>query len=284
VPTHGWRKERIKVSRSAPDERLAKARESLSQADFTSAISFLEKLVGEDSGNSEAWRELGVCYLETRQPERALEALACAIHATPEDAAAHYLLGNACGSVGQLERAAGCYRRVLELDPRHVKAEEFLVKAESLLESREHYRRGLKWLYSPLPSAQNLNQALRELAQSIAVFQDSPARDNLLECARRLMAQKQEWIIHVNLAAETEPWVAACERGYHCVSFHNWVGARAAYDEALRHRSGDAFVHHALGFSLVELGELDDSVRAWLRTIELDPNYDFTRFGRLWRS
>jgi len=29
---------------------------------------------------------------------------------------------------------------------------------------------------------------------------------------------------------------------------------------------------------------LDDALRAWLRTIELDPNYDFTRFGRVWRT
>jgi tetratricopeptide (TPR) repeat protein len=272
------------VSRSELDERLAKAREALSQADFPSAIALLEKMLEEDSGNAEAWRELGVCYLETHQPDRALEALARAIHAGPEDATAHYLLGNACGSVGQLERAAGCYRRALELDPHHAKAEEFLVKAESLLESREHYRHGLKLLYSSQPSSQDLNQALRELTQSIVVFQDSPARDNLLECAHRLLALKQEWIIPVKSAAEIEPWVAACQRGYRCLSLRDWVGARAAYDEALHYRSGEAFVHHALGFSFVELGELDHALRAWMRTIELDPNYDFTRFGRVWKT
>ena len=43
----------------------------------------------------------------------------------------------------------------------------------------------------------------------------------------------------------------------------------------------DAFVHHALGFSFVELGELDDAVRAWLRVLELNAQYDFTHFGRL---
>ena len=43
----------------------------------------------------------------------------------------------------------------------------------------------------------------------------------------------------------------------------------------------DAFVHHALGFSFVELGETGDSVRAWLRTLEIDPTYDFARFGRV---
>ena len=44
--------------------------------------------------------------------------------------------------VADAERAAACYRRALEIDPQHAKAEEFLIKAESLQESREHYRRG----------------------------------------------------------------------------------------------------------------------------------------------
>ncbi len=266
------------------DERLAKAREALCQADFPSAIALLERLVEEDPAHGKAWRELGVCYLETHQPDRALAALTRAIQAVPEDATAHYLLGNVYGRFGQLERAAACYRRALEVDPRHVKAEEFLVKTESLLESREHYRRGLKLLYSSQPSVQDLNQALRELAQSVAIFPNSPARDNLLECAHQLLALKQEWIIAVRAAAQIEPWVAACQRGYHCVSFQNWVGAREAYDEALRYRTSDAFVHHALGFSFAQLGELDEALRAWLRTLELDPNYDFTRFGRVWRT
>ncbi len=69
--------------------------------------------------------------------------------------------------------------------------------------------------------------------------------------------------------------------GFQCVQFSNWVGARAAYDEALSYRVQDAFVHHALGFSFVELGELDDAVRAWLRVLELNTDYDFTHFGRL---
>ena len=49
------------------------------------------------------------------------------------------------------------------------------------------------------------------------------------------------------------PWAAACERGFQCMRFKNWVGAQAAYEEALTYRVGDAFVHQALGFSFLEL-------------------------------
>ncbi len=262
-------------------EKLDRGVEALNRADFPSAIEMLSEVVVEDSENAEAWRQLGVCYLETAQRDLAIEALTRALRYDPRHATAHYLLGNAYGSAGQLERAAACYRRALEIEPEHAKAEEFLIRAESLLESREHYRMGLKLLYAANPAAQELNQALRELLQSTAIFPGSPARDNLLECARKLLALRTEWTIPADLPPELEKWGAACERGFQCVRFSNWVGARAAYDEALSYRAQDAFVHHALGFSFVELDEVDNAVRAWLRVLELNTEYDFTHFGRL---
>jgi len=262
-------------------EKMERGIEALNRADFPSAIEMLSEVVVEDSDNAEAWRQLGVCYLETAQPNLALEALARAVRYDPRDATAHYLLGNAYGSGAQLERAAACYRRTLEIEPGHAKAEEFLIRTESLLESREHYRTGLKLLYLANPTTQDLNRALRELVQSTAIFPGSPARDNLLPCARMLFALKREWSIPTELPPQLKRWAAACERGYQCVQFSNWLGATAAYDEALGYRVQDAFVHHALGFSFVELGELDDAVRAWLRVLELNAQYDFTHFGRL---
>lgn len=148
--------------------------QALAQADFPAAISLLEEVAAEDSDNADAWSQLGVCYLETQRPADAVEALSRAVQAAPADANKHYLLGNACGPVGQLDRAAACYRRALEIEPRHAKAEEFLMRAESLLESREHYRTGLNLLYSQNPSAQDLNRAIRELVESMAIFANSP--------------------------------------------------------------------------------------------------------------
>lgn len=266
-----------------PKDRLARAIEAVEQADFPAAISLLEELVVEDSDNAHAWSQLGVCYLETQRPSDAMEALSRAVQAAPTDAQTHYLLGNACGSTGQLERAAGCYRRALEIDPHHPKSEEFLMKVESLLESREHYRTGLSLLYSSDPTPQDLNRSLRELILSVAIFENSPARDNLQECARRLLDLQQESPFPMEITPELQPWAAACVRGYHCMRFKNWVGAQAAYEEALTFRAGDAFVHQALGFSFLELGEVDNAVRAWLRALELDSNCNFTQLTRIQR-
>lgn len=272
------------VTNANPEDRYTRALEALGQADFPAAIALLEELVVEDSANALAWSRLGACYLETQRPSDAVEALSRAVQVAPTDAQAHYLLGNAAGSLGQLDRAAACYRRALELDPHHVRAEEFLMKVESLIESREHYRSGLSLLYAQNPSAEDLNRSLRELILSVAIFENSPARDNLPECARRLRDLQREWPLQVEITPELQPWAAACERGYQCMRFKNWVGAQAAYEEALAYRAGDAFVHQALGFSFIELGEIDNAVRAWLRALELDSHCDFTRLSRIQRA
>jgi len=271
------------VTHNEPEDRLALASEALGQADFPAAISLLEELVVEDSANAHAWSQLGVCYLETQRPSDAVEALSRSLQAAPTDSHTHYLLGNACVSLGQLDRAAACYRRALELDPHHAKAEEFLMKVESLVESREHYRTALSLLYSQNPSPDDLNRALRELILSVAIFENSPARDNLEESARRLLALQQERALALEITPELQPWAAACERGFQCVHFKNWIGAQAAYEEALSYRVGDAFVHQALGFSFIEIGEIDNAVHAWLRALELDTHCDFTHLTRIQR-
>jgi tetratricopeptide (TPR) repeat protein len=271
------------VTHIEPEDRLARALEAMGQADFPGAISLLEELVLEDSANAPAWSQLGVCYLETQRPSDALEALSRAVQAAPTNADTHYLLGNASGSMGQLDRAADCYRRALELNPHHAKAEEFLMKVESLLESREHYRTGLGLLHAANPSPDDLNRCLRELTLSVAIFENSPARDNLQDASRLLLGLQKEWPLPMEITPELQPWAAACERGYQCMHFKNWIGTQTAYEEALSYRVADAFVHQALGFSFIELGEIDNAVQAWLRAMEMDSDCDFTRLVRIQR-
>jgi tetratricopeptide (TPR) repeat protein len=264
-----------------PKDALNQALEAIRRADFPEAIEILGSLVVKDGANGEAWQQLGVCYLETRQPDLALEALTRALeHGTP-DATTHFLLGHAYGSTGQLEAAATCYRRALEADPNHAGAEDFLIKTESLLESRDRYRNGLKLLYSPEPAASDLERALRELVESVAIFGDSPARANLRECAQKILECRSDRAIPVVPDPELEPWIRACERGYYCIAVKNWAGGQDAYQEALSYRAGDDFVHHALGFCFVALDLVGDAVQAWMRLLELNPAYPFAQFGRI---
>lgn len=268
------------MSAKEPGDLLEQGLNALNSADFPGAIEKLSAVVAEDDSNLAAWRALGVCYLEIRQPHLAVTALERALEADPQHADTNYVLGNACGTVGQLDRAAACYRRALEIDPRHAKAEEFLIRTEALLSSRDHFRRGLRLLYAAEPGARELNQAARELVQSAAIFEDSPALESLADCARKLSELRSEMPVDMP-RSRGDAWKQACERGYHCLLAGNWRGMRAAYEDALDYGGGEAFVHHALGFSLALLEEPAGAVRAWLRALEIDPEYDFTAFGRV---
>ena len=87
------------------------------------AIEILAQVSADDPANFEALRALGICYLEIREPKTALDALERSLRAEPDDADTHYVMGSACGTLGNLERAAACYRRALELNPAHAKAD-----------------------------------------------------------------------------------------------------------------------------------------------------------------
>jgi tetratricopeptide (TPR) repeat protein len=281
-----WRGHRTRTaSRKAsgewePASLFDRAVEAIQHGDFRAGREALNMLVEDQPRNAEAWLQLGVCYLELRQPAPAIEAFARSLTLDPTSALGHSYLGTAHAATGELERASACYRRALEIEPELERAEEYLIRTESLLASRTHYLAGLRLLYSTKPSAADLNQALRELIESATFFKDSPARQNLRECARRLLALKRFWTPPCLGTREAAGWAAACRRGLECLGREDWRAARAAYLEALKHGEDQAFIHHALGFCRIELGEIDSAIRDWHRTLELDPGYDFRRFGR----
>ena len=263
------------------DYELDRAIEAFNPADFAAAIGILRDRVAKAPSDGEAWLQLGLCYLETRQPVPAVEALARAVIAEPCRATGHIFLGTAYGASGELERASACFRRALEMDPSHAEAERLLIRAESILESRAHYHMGLRLLYSAQPSVADLNWAVRELLDSAAFFENSPARNNLRECSRKFLLFKSEIHVPGVDTPEQARWFAACHRGYACWQEENWTGARDAYLEALGEGSTEAFVFHALGFCFLELSRSEAAAQSWLRVLEIDPAYDFSHFGRL---
>lgn len=262
---------------------------ALEQADFEQAEEIFGELVTADGTNAEAWYHLAICYLERQRPDLAVEALQRALALQPDDAETHYLFGTALGSTGQIDGAAASYRRALALNPAHHKAEEFLIRAESLIASREHFRQALK-LLNTVPDTgsakrQMLNEALREMILSINIFPNSPARDHigavLTQITEGIISEGNQHALDFTVTEQTRLWAERYELACGFLLRRDWMSALAALREALLFRDQDAFVHYAFAFTLFHINDLNGTLEELTRTLDLDDRYDLTSLGRL---
>src|SRR5262249_7556476 len=209
--------------------RLAKGIEALELAEFEDAIVLFEQAVVADASDPNAWFYLGLCYLETGRADLAIEALSRAIAADPSYADAHYLLGTAHGAAGQIDLAAESYRRALAIQPDHPKADEFLIRTEALIASREHYRSALRLVYSPTSGRQEMNEGIRELLQSVAIFNASPAAGEFQRLAGQIMEANEAAI--ASTGGEGPFWGSAVERAERAFDRKAWHEAASGYHE-----------------------------------------------------
>lgn len=262
---------------------------ALAQAEFEQAEEIFGELVTADETNAEAWHHLAICYLERQRADLAVEALRRALVLRPDEAEMHYLLGTALGSTGNIDEAAASYRRALALNPAHHKAEEFLIRAESLMASREHFRRALKLLNTTSDSSsarrQMLNEALREMLLSINIFPSSPARDHLgtvlSQITEGIITEGNQHALDFRVTQQTRLWAEKYELACDFILRRDWMSALAALREALLFRDQDAFVHYAFGLTLFHINDLNGALEELTRTLDLDERYDLTSLGRL---
>ena len=269
--------------RGEVEELLARALEAFHSAEFDQARQLLERLLSAEPGHARAWQTLGICHLETGRAPLGLEALERAVAAEPANPDHHYWLGNAAGALGQLDRAYACYQRALELDPGHVKAGELRVRTGNVLESREHYRAALALLRDKQPPQRYLTLALRELLHSVALFPQSPARSELVYCAREILKVARDVAVMRPPEEGLEEWARHHEEGATGLRFLSHQQALTAYEHALGYKDDDAYAWHGLALAQALAGDLDNAARSWQRALDLDPEFDFTALARVQR-
>jgi len=272
------------MSPTESEELLARALEAFGQAEFDQARALLERLLSVEPANGKAWGYLGLCHLETGRQQLGLEALERATGADPNDADLVYWLGNAAGTLGQLDRALACYRRALELDPKHSKAGEFEVRTRALVESRERYRTGLQLLRDKRPPETYLTLALREFLHSIALFPESPARDELAYCAREVLRVAKDTPVMMPAGEGLEAWAKHHEKGRTGLRFSNAQQALSNYEHALGYKDDDPYAWNGLALAHALAGDPQAAARAWQRALDLEPEFDFTTLARIQRQ
>src|SRR5215469_10478253 len=78
LPLAGW------LAALPADPTLAEAMALLQSGDAAGAARMLETLTGREPRNGRAWRNLGVAYERTKEPDRAIAAFQHAIEVQPE--------------------------------------------------------------------------------------------------------------------------------------------------------------------------------------------------------
>ena len=91
----------------------------VAEGDFASAKDVLEDLLLDDPRDSDALYNLGMCFSEIGEPEKALKPLAMCIEVTPDRVNAYVALGVARALLGDNTIAKGLFLDALRRDPRN---------------------------------------------------------------------------------------------------------------------------------------------------------------------
>jgi tetratricopeptide (TPR) repeat protein len=185
----------------------------------------------------------------------ALAATQRAAQLLPDDAEQHYNLGVALQALGQLDKAAACYRRTLEIRPDLAEACCNLGAAlhglGQLDEAVASYCRAVEINPAYAEAHSNLGNALRALGRP----------DDAMDCCRRAIAIRPAYArAHSNLGN------ALCD-------LEHVDEAVASYRRAIEIEPGFAEAHSNLGNALGKLGQMEAAVASYRRALAIRPDF-----------
>jgi len=100
------------------DEDLSLALEALEEGHFDEAVMLLERLAELDDENPDVLVYLGIAYVQTEMPAKAVDILRKASELVEEHSVLSLFLGRALKALGHLHEAETELRRAVRLDPR----------------------------------------------------------------------------------------------------------------------------------------------------------------------
>jgi tetratricopeptide (TPR) repeat protein len=210
------------------------------------------ELVAQHPNSGVVWKFLGVSL--GMQGKEALHALEKTAKLLPDDAEAHFNLGNALRAVRRLDDAAGCYRRALKIRPDFAAANITLADALRGLGQLDaavaSYRRALELEPGNAEVHSNLGAALLKLGQ---------LHEAVVRFRRALEIKPDFALAHGNLG-----------NALHNLGLLN--DAVASHRRAIDLAPDFAAAHTNLGNALRDLGQFDDALASHRRALEIQPD------------
>lgn len=198
---------------------------------------------------------------EISPAEAEIERLEQAVQAAPNDARAHYALGNSYFDAERYSEARDAFARSLELDSTSSDAFTNLGLTQRVLGDSEaaiaNYRKALTISPDDITTLQNLVVALQAEGRAAEAL-DPLSR--LVEMAPASVPLLNDYALTLEAAAR-------------------FSDAAAVYNQVLKIQPDDLRVHYALGRCYFELGQWDQAIGAWRSVTTFDPDFGQAHSG-----
>ena len=218
------------------------------------AVSKLNAVVAADPGFALAYAELGKAYQALGNREKALTAFEQAAKLAPWSAEDYLNLGRIRASLGQYPQAAEAYARASELDPKSFEA--LRGAAECYLKAGESTK---ALMYGQLAekSGAEPKEALSLLARAYEAQKDY---EQAIGVYRRLLT-----------LAGDDPNVLL-PLGVACMKAGQYDRAKQILISVSQRRPENGAVWRDLGYCLLKLGDIDQAMQVYRKSVDLDAN------------
>jgi len=236
-----------------------------------------------------SWKVLGAVLGTTGRKSEAVDANQTAVALSPQDADAHFNLGNTLKELGRLDEALASYTQAIALKPDFAQAhynlgntlkdlgrlDEALTSFTQAIALKPDFAQAHYNLGNTLKDLGRLDEALTSFTQAIALKPDyAKAHYNLGNTLKEL-GRLDEALASYNQAIALKPDYAEAHSnlGNTLQELKRLDEALASYNQAIALKPDYAEAHNNLGVTLQELGRLDDALASYTKAIALKPEY-----------
>jgi tetratricopeptide (TPR) repeat protein len=216
------------------------------------AVKKLDAVVAADPDFALAYTELGKAHEALGNHEKAMVAFRRAAQLDPWSFRNHMNLAEICGKLGNYPEAAEAYARAAELDSKSVDA--MIGAAQCYLEARE-YAKSLVYSKRAEETGERTGEVLRFQARAFEGQQDY---EQAIQTYKRLLS----------LGGEDADVLLPLAVAY--MKAEEFAKARTVLISVTRMRSEDSVAFRHLGYCLIKLGETDEAVQMYEKSIDLN--------------
>jgi tetratricopeptide (TPR) repeat protein len=228
---------------------------------FSEAEKLAIEISHEFPSHNFSWKILGAVFKATGRNSEAVNANQTAVALSPQDAEAHYNLGNTLKELCRLDEAESSYNQAIALKP------DF---------AETHYNFG-----NMLKEQGRLNEAESSYTQAIALKSDHAEAHYNLGITLQELGKLDEAEVSYAQAIALKPDYAEAHNnlGNALEELGRLDDAEASYAQAIALKPNYAEAHNNLGNTLEELGRLDDAEASYAQAIALKPDFALPHYG-----